>query len=162
MRAWKKHGPGVRHWPVTMKLIKETWTTLDSRRPVGGAITPYQTSIHGQLYSKQEETHTCLSDKKVFTALLHSRREEDFSPYLATTQPMRNCSSPTNEKPLYFGFPISSNGLFVYYSPSLLPLFPYKSKPLALFLWICPCFGHSLRVVNCNCSGYSQVSSFCG
>ena len=56
---------------------------------------------------------------------------------LRTAQPIRDCSSPTNEKSLYFGCQASSNGHFGYHSPSQLPLFPYKSKFSFLVLWIC-------------------------
>lgn len=84
-------------------------------------------------HSKQEETRTGSSNGKRFSTLIPSRRKEDFSPPLATAQPMRDHKNPANKKPLYFGPPVASNGLFVYYSPSL-PNSPFSPTKANLFL----------------------------
>ena len=57
--------------------------------------------------------------------------------------------SQLNEKPLHFELPVSSNGLFVYNSPSQLPLLLYKSFLLLALLDFCM-FRQSLLVPNCN------------
>ena len=61
------------------------------------------------------------------TLLFYPQQEEErFSPCLAAAQPMRDCHDSASEKPLYFELPVSSNGLFVYNSPSQLPPLLYK------------------------------------
>lgn len=69
-----------------------------------------------------------------------NQEEEGFSPYLAAVQPMRGCCNSANEKTQYFELPVSSNGLFVYNSPSQLSLLLYKRVPSPLFNGTCKWF----------------------
>ena len=48
------------------------------------------------------------------------------SPCQATARPMRDCHDAVNENPLYLELSISSNGPFIYNSPSQLPFLLYK------------------------------------
>ena len=48
-------------------------------------------------------------------------RKEETPPRPAIAQPMRNHLNSANEKPLHFQLPVSSNGCFLYNSPSQLP-----------------------------------------
>ena len=119
-----------------VKLLKETSTKLESRRPVGEPSCP----IFRVNYSKQEETYPCISAGRCFPFYCPAGGRKTSlptpSPTLLHQPPLRDCSHPTNEKPLQLGLSVFSNGLFLYYRPSQVPLFLYKSKPLPLFLWI--------------------------
>ena len=64
------------------------------------------------------------------TTLLPQQEEGRFSPHPATAQPMRDCHNSASEKPLHFKLPVSSNGLFVYNSPSQLS-FPLLFAPFS-------------------------------
>ena len=58
-------------------------------------------------------------------------------------------NSSANEKSLYFNFLVSSNRLFVYNSPSQLPLFLYKTVSSPLLHWTSIAL-LQLQVPNCN------------
>ena len=96
-------------------------------RPVVGVLIPHCAPAN---YSKQDETNTYICDKKVLLLYYPIGRRKLC---LRTA----HCSSPANEKSLYFGCPASSNGLLGYHSPSQLHPFPYRSKNPFLVLWIC-------------------------
>ena len=107
-----------------MKLINEISTKLESGRPVGGALT----SCHTLSITPNRNMYTCISHGKVFSTLLPGRWKEDFSPCPGTAQPMRDSSNPTNGKPLPFGLPASSKGLFCLLQSCPMPPFLYKRK----------------------------------
>ena len=63
--------------------------------------------------------------------LAPSRRKEER--LLALQQPsQRETANSANEKPPHFKLPVSSNGLFVYISPSQLPFLFYQRMILKL------------------------------
>ena len=62
------------------------------------------------------------------------------SPCLATAKPMRDCCTSASEKPLYFKLPVSSNGLFVYNSPSQLSRLLCKRASFLSFYQTCMWF----------------------
>lgn len=78
---------------------------------------------------KQEEIYQFFPSPtgRCFCILLLQQEEGRYFSCLATTQPMKDCYNSSNEKPLYFELPVSSNGLFVYKSPSELPLSSIKA-----------------------------------
>ena len=72
-----------------------------------------------QYRSQQEEMLPCILKWHYFTTTTSNRKPDNSS----TNERL----SQLNEKPLHFELPVSSNGLFVYNSPSQLPLLLYKS-----------------------------------
>ena len=87
------------------------------------------------------------------------QEERRVSLCLATAQPMRGCHKSANEKSLYFEFPVSSNGLFVYNGPGQLLLL-YKrlflSSVLWTYLWVTISFRSQIAILCC-----SQINPFC-
>ena len=94
-----------------------------------------------QYRSQQEEMLPCILKWHYFTTTTSNRKPDNSS----TNERL----SQLNEKPLHFELPVSSNGLFVYNSPSQLPLLLYKSFLLLALLDFCM-FRQSLLVPNCN------------
>lgn len=112
----------------------ETSFTLELGGPVGGALTPY----HSLSFSpKREETTFLLQQEDIFLLYYSSRKKGGSSPCPTTTQSMIDCYKSANEKPLHFEFPVFSNGLFVYNSPSEpSPLFSIKEHFSSSVSWL--------------------------
>ena len=79
--------------------------------------------VHHQLLQPGRD-YACISNRRVFSTSLPSRRKDDFSPCPATAQPTRDCSNPANGKPLHFGLPVSSDGFLNLLQPFSTPPFP--------------------------------------
>lgn len=63
------------------------------------------------LQNQQKEAHFAFQKQRslYFTNLEEEKKEERFSVYPATVQPMRYLHNLTNEKPLHFKLPVYSN-----------------------------------------------------
>ena len=79
---------------------------------------------------RSQDVHTLHVGQEVTLVCYHQQEEEKFSTCLATAEPMRVSHNSAKEKPLYCKLPVSSNGLFVYSSPSQLSLSSIKEFPL--------------------------------
>lgn len=65
-------------------------------------------------------------------------------------QSLKDFYNSANEKPVHFKFPVSSNVVFVYNSPSEVPLSSIKKTFLSFVLWTCAWFTIRLHIPNCN------------
>ena len=104
------------------------------------------TCAAGSQYRSQQERDVCylaFSGRKwhCFTITTSNRKPDNSSTHERLSQ--------LNEKPLHFELSVSSKGLFVYNSPSKLPLLLYKIFLLLALLDFCM-FHQSLLVPNCN------------
>lgn len=113
----------------TVKINKQKTFKLEIGGPAGGALTPYYSlsvapNRRSTFYFHQED---------ILLLCLLLQQEEGRAPQLATTQPMKDFYNSANEKPLHFKFPVSSNVLFVYNSPSEFVLSSIKELSCPLF-----------------------------
>lgn len=86
----------------------------------------------------RESSHTCTTPCSLLYVL--SSTKEDFSLCPATTQPMRSCNIPVNEKsPKLWTF-VLLLWIIVQNSSYQFPPFLYKRVFLSFVLWTCPWF----------------------
>ena len=95
---------------------------------------PIQSTLYspwGCQSDRTERLALCISSRR--RLLLKAQEEEGrTSPCPATAQATRDSHNSANEKLLHFKLPVSSNGLFVYTSPSHLPFLFYQRMILKL------------------------------
>ena len=117
-------------------------------RPEGGALMPHH-SMSTALSTRREVP--CISNRKKVITLLPAEGRKNFS--LPGNSPAsEKLHSSANRKSRYLKLPVSSNGLFVYNSPSQLPFLLYKRMFLSFILWTCLWFD-----INCM----SRIAVLC-
>lgn len=86
----------------------------------------------GQFLTQMEDMVSWCLQKENSYHLTTQQEEERISHCQATAQPIRDCHNSASEKPVYFKLPVSSNGLLVYSSSTLLPFY-VKQRSSHLF-----------------------------
>ena len=143
----------------TSTTLKRNYTPIkqnETGRTEGAALIPITWC---QLQTQRKRCTLHLQQDEAY-CVTTQQEEGRISPSPVTAQPTEVCHNSTNEKSLQFKLFVSSNGLFVYNSPSQLPHLHYKSMLPSLVLRSCLWFANdciSWIIILCC----SQINPFC-
>ena len=130
--AWRIPGIGEPGGLPSMGSHPESDTTEVTQQQQEAIGRDLSSTTPGQLLIQQKEMAPWCLQKEDGYHLTTQQEEERISHCQATAQPIRDCHSSASEKPVYFKLPVSSNGLLVYSSSTLLPFY-VKQRSSHLF-----------------------------